>query len=571
MDSSQRDIVRLSEWALTALVTVIVAAATHNPFTPDWWGTTALTFVGTFLASYFLGHALLLPQIKESTPRQLNEQMTKEVVAASHNICAISSNWIDLWLTDSFIYYLHLNTAKSLAGFTQRFQSPLADLSDSAPPREAFYRRSCGLADSIGRREVQPRFFALRVLVYSAKDYKKHHELVKSIIQSHTLGRVHCIPIVLEKLMSRMSQEERRLFNEVLSRCDQPYSLKVPPRSRAQQFFQWALRRKRRHLLVPDLLLINDNPGAGTSTPVNPTPTMWWYGQGDEDLDSSSDQIDIARAHRVFEVLCRHASKCLWDQFTEQTVGLVPVAMDVASANERFFSFPYYEEWLGWIKSNASGKNVVSSARVLDSWLAQEETLLLRAITEGDRVLDVGCGTGRHADLMLGDGKCSFVAGVDINPNLLMSASRLISKYGRDRASFTVDDAALLLSCKSHEFDVIICMTNTLGNFLAGKQHDFLMRARDVLRPGGRLILSVYSDSAVSLQARRQSYELVGLQPFQEPGTEVIETVEGLWSEHFSTGRVKQLVEQQCGYQLLEPPRMFGEIGLWLVAASPGA
>lgn len=119
--------------------------------------------------------------------------------------------------------------------------------------------------------------------------------------------------------------------------------------------------------------------------------------------------------------------------------------------------------------------------RVSDLQLASGQRLVERlAITEGERVLDVGCGTGRLTHLIADRVGASGIAiGVDpLEERINVARSR------GGAARFEVGRAEHLVGFEDASFDVV-CMSSVL-HWVADK-HRALSEARRVLRPGGRL------------------------------------------------------------------------------------
>ena len=116
------------------------------------------------------------------------------------------------------------------------------------------------------------------------------------------------------------------------------------------------------------------------------------------------------------------------------------------------------------------------------------ETLPLR---EGDRVIDIGCGPGRHCIELALRGYRAF--GIDISETFIEQASA----SAVEGASFRrLDARALQNEEELHEkFDAAICLCQgAFGVMLDDSEDlDVLRGAVAVLRPGGLLVLSAFN------------------------------------------------------------------------------
>ena len=163
-------------------------------------------------------------------------------------------------------------------------------------------------------------------------------------------------------------------------------------------------------------------------------------------------------------------------------------------------------------------------------FLQAEVDLLRDTITPGMRVLDVGCGTGRHL-LLLGE-RLSVGVGVDYERSYVAEARR----RGRARAvQFVAGDATRIPLAGS--FDLAMCLLNTWGT-MSDKSGVLQEMRRLARRPGSRL-LSVYSPASVP--ARREWYRRLG-HAVTEETEEYLVGEGGFRSEHFTEARLRALV-----------------------------
>lgn len=166
----------------------------------------------------------------------------------------------------------------------------------------------------------------------------------------------------------------------------------------------------------------------------------------------------------------------------------------------------------------------------IKAFLQAEIEFLDQLVTDGMRVVDVGCGTGRHL-LQLRE-RVRLGAGVDYERTYIAEASR--TSRG-DRVHFITADAARLPLAAG--FDLAVCLTNTWGT-MSDKLGVLREMRRVAPQPHTRL-LSVYSHGSVG--PRREWYRRLG-QPVDEETPEHLASHSGFRSEHFTEARLRDLV-----------------------------
>lgn len=126
------------------------------------------------------------------------------------------------------------------------------------------------------------------------------------------------------------------------------------------------------------------------------------------------------------------------------------------------------------------------------------------SITKGIRILDIGCGAGRHSLELARRGFESV--GIDISSGLIEVATNIADKENL-KATFYVQDARGLEF--SNEFDAAICLCE--GAFgLAGDEQghrDILKGIYDALKPGGMFILTAMSALTGIRNAKAESFD----------------------------------------------------------------
>lgn len=111
-----------------------------------------------------------------------------------------------------------------------------------------------------------------------------------------------------------------------------------------------------------------------------------------------------------------------------------------------------------------------------------KHTLGLLAPKEGERILDAGCGTGRHLKLLMETGATTI--GLDFSQGMLEVARRNHSEALLVRA-----DLQQPLPFSPARFDALLCAL--IGEHLGDLRLVF-REMRSVLKPAGRLVFSVY-------------------------------------------------------------------------------
>ena len=166
----------------------------------------------------------------------------------------------------------------------------------------------------------------------------------------------------------------------------------------------------------------------------------------------------------------------------------------------------------------------------IQAFLRAELALLDDVVKQGMRVLDVGCGTGRH--LILLGSRLGIGLGVDYEHSYIAEA---VARAGASQLHFIIGDATAIPIVAP--FDFAMCLTNTWGT-MSDKAGVVKEMRRLAPRPHTRLI-SVFSEASVP--ARREWYRRLGHAVVEETG-EYLLTDGGLRSEHFSDARLRGLV-----------------------------
>lgn len=141
---------------------------------------------------------------------------------------------------------------------------------------------------------------------------------------------------------------------------------------------------------------------------------------------------------------------------------------------------------LSWLEEHRDlhSDHLRSSGRRADAHLARY-ALACDLVREGDFVLDIACGMGYGSRMLALTSPAAMVQGIDNEARAIEYAN---ANFAGPRTTFATDDAHTLAQVQDGSADVIVSF-ETLEHL--PQPEAFLARAARILRPGGRLIVSV--------------------------------------------------------------------------------
>jgi len=163
------------------------------------------------------------------------------------------------------------------------------------------------------------------------------------------------------------------------------------------------------------------------------------------------------------------------------------------------------------------------------SFLREEEALLSGLVPARGRIVDFGCGMGRHL-IGLAD-RISLGVGLDYEPTYVAEATR------RDRPDwihFLVADATA--APLAPRFDAAVCLTSTWGT-MSDKLAVLGEMKRLAPEPGTRLITAY---SPASIGPRTEWYDRLGNEVTEVTDQWIV--ADGFRSEHFTEARLRSLL-----------------------------
>jgi ubiquinone/menaquinone biosynthesis C-methylase UbiE len=135
-------------------------------------------------------------------------------------------------------------------------------------------------------------------------------------------------------------------------------------------------------------------------------------------------------------------------------------------------------------------------------WFSRERYFLQENIKKDSKVLEVGCGAGRSISDI--SSVTQNIVGIDHDEKAIDEAKENFKQYPSIKLLVA---NATELPFDNECFDFVICMT-TFVNF-AHKKYAALEEMKRVLKKNGKIIISVYSEKALS--DRMQNYKKIGL------------------------------------------------------------
>lgn len=112
---------------------------------------------------------------------------------------------------------------------------------------------------------------------------------------------------------------------------------------------------------------------------------------------------------------------------------------------------------------------------------------LIKTVKGGDKVADIGCGSGQFCLLLSNFSKPSFIYGIEISDRLIKNAQQLFSKYSNTPNQFEYFDG-ISFPEKIGEMDVIF-LNDVLHHVPKNIQVQFMKSLLQKMKSGSRIVL----------------------------------------------------------------------------------
>lgn len=167
----------------------------------------------------------------------------------------------------------------------------------------------------------------------------------------------------------------------------------------------------------------------------------------------------------------------------------------------------------------------------------QEKNYLKKNISNGDIVLDVGCGDGRNI-LSIAD-VAKKVVGIDIDEKAISDAQENLKEYKNIEV---VLGSAFELPFEGRKFDKVI-LSMTFVNFEEQKVKA-LSELKRVIKDEGKILISVYSEKAKEERLKMYTEIEVPIDDIQENKFIFDKSLGVHTSEQFSISEFEQIIKQ---------------------------
>lgn len=174
--------------------------------------------------------------------------------------------------------------------------------------------------------------------------------------------------------------------------------------------------------------------------------------------------------------------------------------------------------------------NPENQPQQIKNYLNEESQLLSKYVLKGSRLIDFGCGYGRHLELL--QDRLIYGLGLDIAEEYIKMGKKRLKKF----TNLELKTADVIDIKIDNKFDYAICMNNTLGNI--ENKDKLVTKMKQALVKDGIILLGAYSNN--SINARIEWYNNTGLK-VEKITDDYILTSNGFKSWHFTKKQLNEL------------------------------
>jgi hypothetical protein len=207
------------------------------------------------------------------------------------NIRAVWASTPASWEDSTTFYYILINGLVSLREFLSDHGCDELDFSGDTTDTKKFSKEETDILRGISNDMDVENFYSIRFLIFSEEEYERYADDIKSLIQIHQYFRMHCIPLVKEKL------EKLETVMTVLAE------------SEIQEFkskFRLPLGQ-----LIPDFFIIHNFTGFLPSEVDKPISELWVM---DKKHISRNNEY-YSCAEEIVKILASNFDKAIWDDY----------------------------------------------------------------------------------------------------------------------------------------------------------------------------------------------------------------------------------------------------------------
>ena len=245
---------------LTIALASILGSKVAEHYSTEWWGLQVMSFCIVTYTAYICYKAVFIPSQKiPEVPKRILS-FDEAIRKSEYNFCAISSKEIALWKSPTFLYYLILNDIKNIIEYNLKNKASVVRFSTEAADKLNFFNEGMSLIRKIANEKICPEFYGIRLLIYPENVFIDYADEIQSLIQMHATARVHCIPVIREKVVNKLTTEERNTLDDFAKQMKQNIKDEYTAMSIYKKLTMYFKRKKQENpysVGIPDFLIIN--------------------------------------------------------------------------------------------------------------------------------------------------------------------------------------------------------------------------------------------------------------------------------------------------------------------------